>query len=1011
MAMQVALENLQQLLHKQYGLRGNLQELTAERDLNYRLHTEDGRTFVVKIAHAEEQESLLEMQHALLRHVGSQMGELKLPVLMPTLEGADICRIADDRGCDRMMRVLYWLAGELWVEVYPHGAELLTSLGEACGEICQRLSDFDHPAAHRSFKWNLTEALWIKGELHHIVNAEELALIEYFVELYTTVVLPRRDELRRGVIYNDANDYNIIVGGGNGNDRRVVGLIDFGDAVYSEQINELAIAAAYACMGKEDFLAAACSLVRGFHGRYALSEVELLVLFPLIAIRLCVSVVNAAVNREVARDNPYLLVSEESAWAMLRRLRAIPPALAHYSFRVAAGLESCPARIKFDRWCKHTEPAALLPELGPATLLDLSVGSTTLGGNDVFEDIALFSRKIDELLANAGSQLGVGGYGEIRPFYTSDAYSVVANDGHRWRSVHLGLDLWAAAGTPVHAPWEGRVHSFQDNAHDNDYGPTIILEHDMGDGQHFYTLYGHLSREDLSALRQGQWIRRGDCIAHIGPPPENGNWPPHLHFQIILDLLGKTGDFPGVAFPEEAAIWLGICPDPSDWLSRHYPTPTRVSPTALFASLLERRRRNLGPNLSLSYRHPLSIVRGFGTYLYDQTARRYLDTVNNVAHLGHQHPRVVRAISEQQAVLNTNTRYLHANIIEFAEELLLTFPQPLSVCYFVNSGSEANELAIRMARAYSGQRDMLVIESGYHGNTLGCVEISSYKFDGKGGGGCPQHTHVLPVPDTYQGPWKGMEAAAKYAAYAGEIIELLRASGRRPAGFIAESMLSCAGQIPLPVGYLAAVYEAVRAAGGLCIADEVQVGMGRMGKSFWGFGTQEVIPDIVTLGKPVGNGHPLGIVVTTRSVAEAFDNGMEYFNTFGGNPVSCAAGRAVLRTVQEEGLQEHALQLGAYLKKGLKELQQRHSILGDIRGEGLFLGVEMVRAATNLSPAATEADYLINRMRDKGVLMSTDGPRHNVLKIKPPMSLTFGQADFLLEQLAEVLKEIEKSRF
>ena len=1009
--MQIALENLQQLLHRQYGLRGNLQELTAEKDLNYRLHTEDGRTFVVKIAHADEQESLLEMQHALLRHVGRQAGELKLPVLMPTLEGADICRITDSCGRDRMLRVLYWLAGDLWVDVYPHGAELLTSLGEACGEMCQRLSDFDHPAAHRSFKWNLSEALWIKDELHHIARAEELALVDYFVELYTVTVLPRRDELRRGVIYNDANDYNIIVGGENGYDRRVVGLIDFGDAVYSEQINELAIAAAYACMGKEDFLAAACSLVRGFHRRYALSEAELLVLFPLIAIRLCVSVVNSAMSREEARTNAYLLVSEAAAWAMLRRLRAIPPALAYYAFRDAAGLEACPARVVFDQWCRDSDPAALLPVLEPITQLDLSVGSTALGGNDIFGDVAVFSRKIDQMLADASSRLGIGGYGEVRPFYTSDAYSVAANDGQRWRSVHLGLDLWAAAGTPVYAPWEGRVHSFQDNASDNDYGPTIILEHSMGDGLYFYTLYGHLSRVDLPSLRQGQQIQKGDCIAHIGPPPENGNWPPHLHFQIVLDLLGKEGDFPGVAFPGEAAVWLRICPDPSDWLRKYYPVQSGVLSGSASATLLDRRRRHLGSNLSLSYRQPLQMVRGFGTYLYDETARRYLDTVNNVAHLGHQHPAVVKAINEQQAVLNTNTRYLHAHIVEFAEELLATFPQPLSVCYFVNSGSEANELAIRMARTYSGQRDMLVMESGYHGNTLNCVEISSYKFDGKGGSGRSAYTHVLPVPDTFRGAWKGEDAAVKYAASAAEIIRHLQASGRRPAGFIAESMLSCAGQIPLPAGYLAAVYAQVRAAGGLCIADEVQVGMGRMGKSFWGFGMQAVVPDIVTLGKPVGNGHPLGVVVTTRAVADAFDNGMEYFNTFGGNPVSCAAGRAVLRVVQEEGLQEHALRLGVYLKKGLQEMQQRYSLLGDIRGEGLFLGVEMVKETASLSPATAATDYLINRMKDKGVLMSSDGPLHNVLKIKPPMSLTFAQADFMLEQLGEVLKEIDKSNF
>ncbi|MEZ4825152.1 MAG: aminotransferase class III-fold pyridoxal phosphate-dependent enzyme [Bacteroidia bacterium] len=325
--------------------------------------------------------------------------------------------------------------------------------------------------------------------------------------------------------------------------------------------------------------------------------------------------------------------------------------------------------------------------------------------------------------------------------------------------------------------------------------------------------------------------------------------------------------------------------------------------------------------------------------------------------------------------------------------------------YFVNSGSEANELAIRMARTFTGNRDMLVMEVGYHGNTNACVEVSSYKFDGKGGKGAPEWIHVLPIPDSYRGIYRGENTGQKYAAHAAAILAEIKTSGKKPAGFIHESILSCGGQVMLPAGYLQEVYSQVRHAGGICIADEVQTGFGRVGEKFWAFELQGVVPDIVTMGKPMGNGHPLGAVACTRAVAEAFTNGMEYFNTFGGNPVSCAIGREVLAIIREEKLQDHARATGRMLVEGLKELQSRHAVIGDVRGEGLFLGFELVKDRENLRPAEKEAEYLINRMRRMGILMSSDGPFHNVIKIKPPLAFGGGDVAFLLETLDQVLGE------
>ena len=402
-------------------------------------------------------------------------------------------------------------------------------------------------------------------------------------------------------------------------------------------------------------------------------------------------------------------------------------------------------------------------------------------------------------------------------------------------------------------------------------------------------------------------------------------------------------------------------------------------------SILEARRRLLGRNLSIAYEKPLNIVRGEMQYLFDDEGRRYLDAYNNVAHVGHCHPKVVAAGQAQMALLNTNTRYLNDLIIRYAERLTATLPEPLSVCYFVNSGSEANELALRLARAHTKARDLIVLEHAYHGNTTTLIDISPYKHDGPGGDGPPAWVHKAPLPATKDDA---------------QIVANLTTRLKPLCGFIAESMPSVAGQIILPDGYLKSVYDAVRAAGGVCIADEVQTGLGRIGTHFWAFEKYGVVPDIVVLGKPIGNGHPIGAVITTPDIAESFDNGMEFFSTFGGNNVSCAIGLAVLQAVQEEKLQSHALQVGEHLISGLRDLQQRHEIIRDVRGSGLFLGVEL---RNGNAPATREANSIVNRMCEHGILFGTDGPSHNVLKIRPPMPFSIEDADLLISTVAETL--------
>ncbi len=427
------------------------------------------------------------------------------------------------------------------------------------------------------------------------------------------------------------------------------------------------------------------------------------------------------------------------------------------------------------------------------------------------------------------------------------------------------------------------------------------------------------------------------------------------------------------------------------------------------AELLAARRRHIGAALSVAYREPLKIVRGAGQYLYDHAGRPYLDLVNNVCHVGHCHPHVVAAGQRQMALLNTNTRYLYDGLTEYAERLSATLPDPLEVCFFVNSGSEANELALRLIRCHTGRRDLLVVDGAYHGHTGGLIAISPYKFMAAGGTGAPESwVHIVPMADGYRGPHKGLGGAAG-RAYGDEVGRVIEAAAAPVSGFIVESLLSCGGQIIPPEEYLETAFTHVRAAGGLCVADEVQVGFGRVGTHFWGFELQRVIPDIVVMGKPIGNGHPLSAVVTTREIADSFDNGMEFFSTFGGNPVSCAIGMAVLDVVEEECLQEHALRIGGRLRDGLLELATRHPIIGQVRGAGLFLGVELVRDHDTLEPADSEATEIVNRMRGRGILLSTDGPLHNVLKIKPPMVLSEYDVEMVVRTLDDELAALQNS--
>ncbi len=945
----------ERLVRELYGLDVSASALPGEFDDNFRLAAASGAQYVLKIMRPGCEPDFVEMQCLALDRLAG------LPVIPRVAKPA-----ATANG--RLIWLLDWLPGRLLSETRPHTPELLTGLGRALGIIDSHLASFDHPAAHRDLKWDLKRAAWIHDYLHHIV--EDRALVESVLARYDAEVAPALDALRHSVIHGDANDHNVLVRGG-----EVAGILDFGDLHYTAIVSELAIACAYAAFSSPDPLTAMVHVTRGYHSSFPLEEREIALLFPLILTRLAVSVTNSAYMASVRPTDHYVTASEQYAWDSLRKLSAVHSRLAHYRLRDACGLPPVPQAPAIVDALRNARSAPIIPA-GPTIVFDLSFGSLLLGANPRAYETGPLTETLFQKMRGSGATIGIGRYNEARPIYTTPAFASGPHLTDERRTIHIGLDLFAAPGTPVYAPLAGTVHAVANNAPRLDYGPVMLLRHETPDGTSFFTLYGHL--DSIDGLSAGQHVEPGHRIAAIGAPPSNGDWPPHLHFQIISDDLDLATDFPGVAFASQREVWLSLSPDPS-LVTR---AKTQAEPTK--SETLQARRALLGGNLSISYREPLKIVRGWRQYLYDETGRAYLDVYNNVPLVGHSHPRVVEAVQRQIALLNINTRYLHDNITRYAERLIEKFPAPLKVCYFLNSASEANELALRLARAHTGREDIIVLEHAYHGHTSTLIDISPYKFAGPGGRGRRPWVHVAPLPDPYKRD--DPNAGLTYADGVAEILKTVQ-----PAAYIAESLPSVGGQVVFPPNYLAEVYRHVRAAGGVCIADEVQVGFGRLGDYFWGFEMQNVVPDIVVMGKPMGNGFPLAAVVTTPEIAASFDNGMEFFSTYGGNPVACAAGLAVLDVLEEEHLPENAARVGAYLMKELRKLD-----VNDVRGQGLFLGVELA--------TGDEASSVVNTLRERGILAGTDGPNHNVIKIRPPLIFTEDDADLF----CGVLRELER---
>lgn len=1002
-APDVTPEQASALLARHYGLGATAQPLEGERDRNFHVTAADG-SYVFKVVNGSEPLAESEFQAQILLHLARVAPELAVPRLIADQNGQPLAH--SDAG--NALRLVSWLPGQPLALAADRRAAL-AGLGRFLGQLDRALQGFIHPGALRVFDWDIRQTPLAQDRLDHIQSPEDRALVAQFLDHFADHVAPKLAGLRAQVIHNDTNDWNVLTQAGE--PAEIAGIIDFGDAQHAPLIAEVAVACAYAIMGSDDPISDAVTLTAAFHAEYPLLEAELDLLFDLIMARLVISVSMSAMRSDQVGDNPYLAVSEAPAWTLLRRMAAMNRRFATAILRHGCGFDATPGAKAVIAWL-HENRRAFAPIVRPHPAMmtkalvpygDPSHPMTVTSANQQPNEASAWW---DDYCAEHGITLGIGPWGEARTVYSGDMFKSRFIPGVR-RIHHLGLDLFMPAGTALYTPLAGRVRTVEIEHDPLGYGGLVAIDHSPEGAPPFVTLWGHMAHEVLHRLKPGDLLAAGDLVGHMGANTENGGWSPHLHFQISTDVSLSATQMLGVGEARFLPVWAELFPDAADLAQ--IPPESFASSGRTRAQIVAGRKDILLPNLSISYADPIKFQRGEGAYLIDDQGRAYLDCFNNVCHLGHAHPRVVEALARQAGILNTNTRYLHDLILTYAERLTATLPEGLSVASFACSGSEANSLALRMARTATGRDNAVVLDWAYHGTTQELIDLSPYKYQRKGGKGRPAHVYQADVPDSYRAPM-GLSGAALTDHYAQSVaaqIAQMQRDGRDPAFFIAESIPSVAGQLFFPEGYLAQVYAQIRAAGGVCIADEVQVGFGRVGAHWWAFEEQGVVPDIVTMGKPIGNGHPMSAVVTTREMADRFNNGMEYFNTFGGNPVSCAVGLAVLDVIEGDGLRANAKTIGDYLLTRFRALQDRHPVIGDVRGMGLFLGLDLVTDRKTKAPATEFARRVNNEARLRGVLMGTEGPYDNVLKLRPPMIFTRADADLLVEVLEDSLKAAE----
>lgn len=957
----VSLADAKIIFNEFYGFSGPIRELGSQQDRNFLIDTGTER-LVLKVTRAEYPQSELDAQNRAMEHLRSLEIGLRVPEPIAALTGEFIPQIELD-GQRYWIRLLSYLDGQSLTRQKYLAPELVAAFGDVAARVALGLKDFRHDGLERELQWDLRRAGPVALHLlKSVADQKQRDRIAKAMIVAVKRIQPLAPQLRMQPIHHDITDDNVVAAPNAAGRLVPDGVIDFGDVLYGWLVADLAVTCAallHHADGDPFFILPA---VRAFHERYPLNDAELKALWPLIVARAGVLVASSEQQLSIDPDNDYVLGNIGHERTIFEVATSVPYPLMEAAIKDAAGM------LPEDTEITVSHP--LLPSLAPDDfrLTDLTVTSPDLP-RDSWSD-----QEIDwKLLARAALETGVSStrYGEYRLSYTKPLSAVPP------ATFALHIDVCLPGGTEAFAPFDA----------------TIIL-----DGHHLVLsspeLSLHLDGIDCS-LENGATVKAGEAIGRIsGASGGIGG----LRIQLCRDPDLVP---PLFAKPQQSAIWRRICPSPSRLLGIGVDAPAPKSEV-----LLERRRKSFAKPQKNYYAEPPQIERGWKEHLFDVTGRAYLDMVNNVTILGHGNPRLAEAVGRQWSLLNTNSRFHYAAVAEFSDRLASLAPDGLDTVFLVNSGSEAVDLALRLAWAQSGHRNILSLLEAYHGWTVASDAVSTSIADNPHALETrPDWVHPVLSPNTYRGKYRGEGSTAGYVEAVIEKIAEIENAGGRLGGFIAESVYGNAGGIPLPPGYLRDVYALVRDRGGVCIADEVQVGYGRLGHHFWGFEQQGVVPDIITVAKGMGNGQPLGAVITRREIADSLEKEGYFFSSSGGSPVSCVVGMTVLDVMRDENLQQNARDVGDHLKARLEALGQRFPIVGAVHGVGLYLGLEFVRDRETLEPATEETAAICDRLLDLGVIMQPTGDHLNVLKIKPPLCLAPESADFFVQMLEKVLSD------
>jgi 4-aminobutyrate aminotransferase-like enzyme/Ser/Thr protein kinase RdoA (MazF antagonist) len=934
-----------------FGLQVRARSLGSQQDANFLLSAleSDDPVGVLKFSNGAFGPAEIEAQDAAAHHLARRAPDLRVA----SGSDAGLRTLVLPSGARVVARVLRYLPGGTLSGSGHLSPETVAALGRLAGRVSSALADFTHPQLRRVLQWDLRFADRAVATLAPCVADVQLReRVEATARTAWAHLQRVAAQLPRQAIHGDLTDDNVMCAERDGA-RLPDGVIDLGDLTESWAVAELAVAVSsllhHDGVGPSDVLPA----VAAFAAVRPLSDPEIEALWALVVLRGAVLVVSG--HQQVALDG----ANDYAAGNMAHEQRILDVACS-----VPVPVMTALLRARLGR----PLPAAQLPA-GAGRLvddqqphvLDLSVTADALDGG------AWQRPDIEDVLAaqalDTGAPSVVTAFGEAR-LTRSSALSAAPP-----ANIATGVDAWWDREVTLRAPWDGSAA---------DGGRRL-----RGGGLEL-SIDGAVKPE----TGDGNPVRQGGPLVTV---------PARTRVRIAVRLAGDA-EVPAAVTAELLPGWLGLVADPSPLLG----VPPRPAAEDQ-GDLLARRSASFATVQEHYFAAPPRIERGWREHLVDTDGRVYLDAVNNVAVLGHGHLGVADAVNRQLRRLNTNSRFHYAAVVEFSERLAALLPDPLDTVFLVNSGSEANDLALRIALAATGHRDVVAVGEAYHGWTYLSDAVSTSTADNPNAVGTrPAWVHTLDSPNLYRGRHRG-EHAHRYAQEAVARIDALAAAGDAPAAFISETVYGTAGGMVLPGGYLPAVYDAVHRHGGLTIADEVQVGYGRLGEWFWGFEQQGVVPDVVTVAKAMGNGHPLGAVVTSRAVAEAYRRGGYFFSSTGGSPVSCVVGLAVLDAMRNEGLQENARTVGEHLRRRLLQLAERHPLIGTVHGHGLYLGVELIRDRATLEPATEETAAICQRMLGLGVVVQPTGEWSNLLKLKPPMCLTRESADFFVDTLDHVL--------